>query len=124
MVDSNQELLQTEAGTKKKKASPGKSTGGGKADAGAVKSLVRKDNTTVKGQSTAKSAAAPKGETLTKLKRFLKGAWSELKKVHWPNRREIITFTIVVLAAVLIVAVMIFVVDSILSKLLEFIIPK
>lgn len=103
MVDSNQELLQSEVAAKKRKESPGKAAGGGHGT---------------------KSPAAPKGETLTKLKRFLKGAWSELKKVHWPNRREIITFTIVVLSAVLIVAVMIFVVDSILSKVLEFIIPK
>ncbi len=125
MVDSNQEPVQSESGTKKRKPSHGKAAGGGKEGAGAVKSLpVRKDNTAVKGQGSAKSATAPKGQTLAKLKRFLKGSWSELKKVHWPNKREIITFTIVVLLAVLIVAVMIFVVDSILSKALEFIIPK
>ncbi len=53
-----------------------------------------------------------------KVSRFFKGCWSELKKVHWPNRKEIVTYTSVVLAAVFIVAVMIWVVDSVFSFLL------
>lgn len=126
MVDTNQEPLQDEATANKKKESPVKSAAKGKSeDKGVVKKLpVRKDNTSAKGQGSAKTPSAPTGETVAKLKRFLKGSLAELKKVHWPNRRQIITFTSVVLFAVLLVAVMIFAVDSVLSKLLEFIIPK
>jgi len=91
-------------------------------DKGAVKKLtVKKEGSTPK--STAKQAP-PKKQTVATLKKFLKGVWSELKKVHWPNRRELVTFTGVVLVAVTLVAVMIFAVDSILGKLLEVIIPK
>lgn len=126
MVDTNQEPLQDEATANKKKESPAKAAAKGKSeDKGNVKKLpVRKDNNPVKGQGPAKSTNAPKGETITKLQKFLKGSWAELKKVHWPNRRQIITFTSVVLFAVLLVAVMIFAVDSVLSKVLDFIIPK
>ncbi len=50
---------------------------------------------------------------------FLRNVWAELKKVHWPNRKEIITYTGVVLVAVAIVSVLIWLVDSALSFLLE-----
>ena len=53
--------------------------------------------------------------------RFFKGVWSELKKVHWPTRREVVTYTGVVLTAVAIVAAMIWVVDMVFSFLLSFI---
>ncbi|WP_028307180.1 preprotein translocase subunit SecE [Desulfitibacter alkalitolerans] len=53
--------------------------------------------------------------------KFFKGVWSELKKVHWPTKKEIVTYTSVVLAAVAMVAVLIWVVDSVFSFLLSFI---
>lgn len=53
--------------------------------------------------------------------KFFRGVWSELKKVHWPNRKEIVTYTSVVLVAVLIVALMIWLVDSVFSSLLALI---
>lgn len=56
-----------------------------------------------------------------KAKRFFKGSLAEFKKVHWPNRRELYTYTGVVLVSVLIVSIMIWIVDSALSYLLELI---
>lgn len=50
---------------------------------------------------------------------FLRNVWAELKKVHWPNRKEIITYTGVVLVAVAFVSILIWLVDSALSLLLE-----
>lgn len=47
--------------------------------------------------------------------RYLRGVQSELKKVHWPTRKEIVTYTAVVLASVSVVAVIIWVLDSLLS---------
>ncbi|RYD04169.1 hypothetical protein N752_15965 [Desulforamulus aquiferis] len=38
-----------------------------------------------------------------------------MKKVHWPTRKEVITYTAVVFAAVTAVAAVIWVLDSILS---------
>ncbi|NLK52591.1 MAG: preprotein translocase subunit SecE [Syntrophomonadaceae bacterium] len=50
---------------------------------------------------------------------FLRSVWAELKKVHWPNRKELITYTGVVLVAVALVAMLIWMVDSVLSLLLD-----
>jgi len=51
--------------------------------------------------------------------RFFRGVWSELKKVHWPNRKEIMVYTAVVLVSVFAVSVMIWIVDTIFSFLLS-----
>jgi preprotein translocase subunit SecE len=50
---------------------------------------------------------------------FVRNVMAEMKKVHWPNRKEIITYTIVVLIAVAFVSVLIWLVDSALSYLLD-----
>ncbi|WP_227764088.1 preprotein translocase subunit SecE [Zhaonella formicivorans] len=50
--------------------------------------------------------------------KFFRGVVSELKKVHWPNRKELITYTSVVLASVFIVSLLIWIVDSIFSAIL------
>ncbi|PKM42037.1 MAG: preprotein translocase subunit SecE [Firmicutes bacterium HGW-Firmicutes-8] len=139
MVDTNQEPVEKGKPKKKKKESPKKAALKTKVedkelktkgeDKGVVKRLpVKKENAPVKKEGAAKSqggkAPVVKKQTAANLKKFLKGAWSELKKVHWPNRRELVTYTTVVLTAVLIVAVLLFVIDAGLSKLLAFILQK
>ena len=42
---------------------------------------------------------------------------NELKKVHWPTKKELITYTEVVLVTVAVMAVAIWVVDSIIAGL-------
>jgi preprotein translocase subunit SecE len=49
---------------------------------------------------------------------FLEECWSELKKVHFPTRKETQAATIVVVIGVLIVSAYLFVVDAVLSKLI------
>jgi preprotein translocase subunit SecE len=49
---------------------------------------------------------------------YFKGVWSELKKVHWPDRKQLLTYTGVVFVAVAIVSVMLWIVDSGLSILI------
>lgn len=61
---------------------------------------------------------------LDDLKKFLRGVKSELKKVHWPDRPTIITFTGVVLVTVFFVAMLIWVVDAGLGSLLELILKR
>ncbi len=51
--------------------------------------------------------------------RFMRGSWAELKKVHWPTRRELIIYTAVVLISVLIVAALLWIFDSLFSFLLS-----
>ncbi len=59
---------------------------------------------------------------LEQVSKYFRGVYSELKKVHWPNRREVVTYTAVVLVAVTIVGILIWIFDSLLSRLLQFII--
>lgn len=48
----------------------------------------------------------------TRMKRNLKLSYGELKKVHWPTRPELFTYTGVVLVTVAIITALIWVVDS------------
>lgn len=57
-------------------------------------------------------------------RKFIRGALNELKKVHWPTRREIIIYTAVVLVAVVAVGVMIWLFDSALSFILKRILQR
>lgn len=55
-------------------------------------------------------------------KKFLREVRAELKKVSWPNRKELAANTGVVLVAVVVVAVMIWVIDTAFTEVLRFII--
>jgi len=63
-----------------------------------------------------------KTNRLEQVRKYFRGVYNELKKVHWPNRREITIYTAVVLVAVLIVGALIWIFDSILSRILQLII--
>ena len=47
-----------------------------------------------------------------RIKRNAKSSFNELKKVHWPTKKELATYTGVVIVSVAVVAAMIWVVDS------------
>ena len=66
---------------------------------------------------TTKEVAAPKKQG--KLKTFFKGVWSELKKVHWPTKKQLINYTCVVLVSVFAIALVISVFDWITSTLIN-----
>lgn len=51
--------------------------------------------------------------------KFFQGVWGELKKVHWPGRRETAVYTMVVISSVVLVAAMIWIADTVLSTLVE-----
>ncbi|MBG9796995.1 preprotein translocase subunit SecE [Brevibacillus laterosporus] len=55
---------------------------------------------------------------------FLKDVVSELKKVRWPNRKELVSYTTVVVLAITFLAVFMFVVDFGISELIGLIIKK
>jgi len=52
-------------------------------------------------------------------KEYLGNVYSELKKVHWPDRSQLLAYTGVVLFAVVLVGLIIWIFDSGLSFLLE-----
>ena len=62
---------------------------------------------------------AKKESPMEGTKRFFRNVIAELKKVNWPNRKELITYTIVVIVMVLIVAVIIFAWDSVLTVIFK-----
>nr|WP_204343433.1 preprotein translocase subunit SecE [Paenibacillus elgii] len=50
---------------------------------------------------------------------FFGDSWSELKKVKWPTRKELISYTLVVLFTVAFVTVYFYVLDLGISELLR-----
>lgn len=57
-----------------------------------------------------------------KIGKFFKGVWYELKKVSWPNRKELGQHTLVVISSVAIVSFVVWLMDLGLGKMLETII--
>jgi len=52
---------------------------------------------------------------------FIKEAWQELKKVHWPSRKETYSATVIVVIAVVVVAAYLGLVDFALSYVMRYI---
>jgi len=84
-----------------------------------MKRAQRRQGTTV---DRARSAAAsarrqpPEQRKRTGVRQFLKEVRQELKKVLWPTRRELITYTIVVLVTVVVLTTYVFGLDVVFSK--------
>ncbi len=53
---------------------------------------------------------------------FFADSWGELKKVRWPNRKELTSYTIVVLSTVIFVTLYFWVLDIGISAIVEAII--
>jgi preprotein translocase subunit SecE len=56
---------------------------------------------------------------LRRLIEFFKEAWQELKKVHWPSRKEVYAATVVVLFVVVFVSLVLAAVDYILTEAIQ-----
>jgi preprotein translocase subunit SecE len=50
---------------------------------------------------------------------FFRDGWGELKRVRWPNRKELFSYTGVVLTTVAVMAVIVFLFDLGVSELLK-----
>jgi preprotein translocase subunit SecE len=70
------------------------------------------------------TATKKSGGFLARAGKFFKEVRSELKKVTWPNRQELVSYTTVVILSVIVVAVIIWVADSAFTGILNFIINK
>ena len=58
-------------------------------------------------------------QPVTRSRQFLEECWIELKKVHWPSRKETQAATVVVIIGVVIVALYLGVVDAVLAWLVQ-----
>ena len=89
--------------------------------------VISKDKRDIAKKAPGKKEVAVKKENINRgeqLRKFLRGTVNELKKVHWPNRREVIIYTSVVLVAVAAVGVLIWIFDSALSSVLKLILSR
>lgn len=50
---------------------------------------------------------------------FVKESYEELRKVNWPNRKQVINYTIVVISASITVAIFLGVLDMMFSSIVE-----
>ena len=53
---------------------------------------------------------------------FFGESWSELKKVRWPNRKELLSYTAIVLVVTLIITIYFWVLDIGISQLVDLVI--
>jgi preprotein translocase subunit SecE len=56
------------------------------------------------------------GKRRTGVRQFLREVRQELQKVNWPTRRELVTYTVVVLVTVTVLATYVFGLDFVFSK--------
>jgi preprotein translocase subunit SecE len=72
--------------------------------------------------TSARRAAAPsskaEGKKRTGVRQFLKEVRQELRKVAWPTRRELVSYTIVVLVTVVVMTSFVFGLDFVFTKLI------
>ena len=71
--------------------------------------------------ATKTTAVAKNGKPkfTVRVKNFFRSVWAELKKVHWPTKKQLITYTGVVLGTVLVMALLLWIVDSLLTLGME-----
>ena len=58
------------------------------------------------------------------IRSFLQEAWAEFHRVQWPSRKEVRAATIVVISLVTIIALYLFLVDWVLSGLLQWVLRR
>ena len=98
----------TAAGRRRRAGAAGNGAGDaagvtGKAGDGASGDTAAARRTAGKGTATPtrdRAQAAPQGSVIARLRRFLREVVAELRKVHWPTRRQIVVYTFVVLVFV------------------------
>jgi len=52
-------------------------------------------------------------------RRFVSESWAELKKVEWPNQRQVLTGTVVVIIACVIIGSYLYLADQVFSRFVQ-----
>ena len=66
----------------------------------------------------ARAAAVREKHKRTSARQFLKEVRQELKKVDWPTREELISYTVVVLVTVIVMTTLVFALDYVFTKII------
>ena len=69
-------------------------------------------------QTTTRRAAQQEKRKRTGARQFLREVRLELKKVDWPTRKELITYTVVVLVTITVLTSFVFAIDWVFAKLI------
>ena len=79
--------------------------------------MLAKSKNDAKAQALAKAQANKKNKVkfTTRANNFFRNVWAELKNVHWPTKKQVLVYTGVVLVTILIVMVVLWVFDTLLS---------
>jgi preprotein translocase subunit SecE len=78
-----------------------------------TKRMMERDK---KREGAARRAAVPERKKRVGPRQFLREVRQELKKVAWPSRRELVSYTLVVLVSVILLTSFVFGLDFIISK--------
>jgi len=68
--------------------------------------------------ASARRAQQQEKRKRTPPRQFLKEVRQELRKVDWPNRQQLVTYTLVVLVSVTVLTSLVFGLDSVFQKLI------
>jgi preprotein translocase subunit SecE len=71
--------------------------------------------------TTGGGAAAPRAPTGNRLVNFLQGSWRELQRVQWPDRRQVMQATGVVIGFVIVAGLFLGLADTVASRLVTLI---
>jgi preprotein translocase subunit SecE len=63
-------------------------------------------------------------QPVTRSREFLEECWAELKKVHWPSRKEVQAATLVVVIGVVIVGLYLGAVDLVLTAVVRWVLSS
>ena len=96
----------TPAGRRRREAA-GQGSGEAAGSAGGTATGLKGSPTPSRDSRTSSSTGSP----LTRLRRFLREVVAELRKVHWPTRRQIVVYTFVVLVFVAFMVTLVYLLD-------------
>ncbi len=65
------------------------------------------------------AVAKNKPKFTVRVKTFMRSVWAELKKVHWPTKKQLLNFTIIVLVTILVIGLFLWIIDSLLTLGME-----
>lgn len=86
--------------------------------------LGAEDSGSGRGRRRASTEVAPRREFAgTRLVHFLQGSWRELQRVQWPDRRQVMQATGVVIGFVIVAGAFLGVADFVATKIVKLILP-
>ncbi|MDD6769181.1 MAG: preprotein translocase subunit SecE [Coriobacteriaceae bacterium] len=81
--------------------------------------MAQKNNNSKKTEKKGKNGRAAKPSLLTRIKTYLNGVKSEMKRVVWPTKKELLNASLIVIGALVFFGVFVAVIDNIVLIPLE-----